>query len=107
MSDQELSTAISGWKVPFDEIFAQPFSRMERTASSVSLRRAVASSLWPCEALPSRDVTRPVIKAGKKIGRAHVLTPVTVKSLITSFFFFNDTATTEIYPLSLHDALPI
>src|SRR5256885_7773839 len=23
------------------------------------------------------------------------------------FFFFNDTPTTEIYPLSLHDALPI
>src|SRR5260221_12721079 len=26
---------------------------------------------------------------------------------IHSFFFFNDTATTEIYTLSLHDALPI
>src|SRR2546430_13134133 len=26
---------------------------------------------------------------------------------ILFFFFFNDTATTEIYPLSLHDALPI
>src|SRR2546430_8896953 len=26
---------------------------------------------------------------------------------LTSFFFFNDTATTEIYTLSLHDALPI
>src|SRR5438270_3736249 len=25
----------------------------------------------------------------------------------TSFFFFNDTTTTEIYTLSLHDALPI
>src|SRR5256885_10330095 len=25
----------------------------------------------------------------------------------TLFFFFNDTATTEIYTLSLHDALPI
>src|SRR2546425_5435952 len=25
----------------------------------------------------------------------------------TYFFFFNDTATTEIYTLSLHDALPI
>src|SRR3712207_9298316 len=25
----------------------------------------------------------------------------------TGFFFFNDTATTEIYTLSLHDALPI
>src|SRR5256885_12979164 len=27
--------------------------------------------------------------------------------LIFYFFFFNDTATTEIYTLSLHDALPI
>src|SRR2546430_17579848 len=27
--------------------------------------------------------------------------------LIRVFFFFNDTATTEIYTLSLHDALPI
>src|SRR3712207_8729704 len=26
---------------------------------------------------------------------------------INTFFFFNDTATTEIYTLSLHDALPI
>src|SRR5437588_12875498 len=25
---------------------------------------------------------------------------------LVSFFFFNDTATTEIYTLSLHDALP-
>src|SRR2546427_10571584 len=28
-------------------------------------------------------------------------------SLCFCFFFFNDTATTEIYTLSLHDALPI
>src|SRR3712207_8185821 len=27
--------------------------------------------------------------------------------MIICFFFFNDTATTEIYTLSLHDALPI
>src|SRR2546430_14801302 len=27
--------------------------------------------------------------------------------LFAAFFFFNDTATTEIYTLSLHDALPI
>ena len=27
--------------------------------------------------------------------------------MIFCFFFFNDTATTEIYTLSLHDALPI
>src|SRR2546422_2848994 len=31
-----------------------------------------------------------------------------LRALISSsFFFFNDTATTEIYTLSLHDALPI
>src|SRR3712207_7388163 len=27
--------------------------------------------------------------------------------MFSFFFFFNDTATTEIYTLSLHDALPI
>src|SRR5436190_6754610 len=27
--------------------------------------------------------------------------------MLVAFFFFNDTATTEIYTLSLHDALPI
>src|SRR3712207_8467721 len=27
--------------------------------------------------------------------------------MLSDFFFFNDTATTEIYTLSLHDALPI
>src|SRR5438034_11659522 len=32
---------------------------------------------------------------------------VRVSCRTTSFFFFNRTATTEIYTLSLHDALPI
>src|SRR6266516_5268067 len=32
---------------------------------------------------------------------------VVLFSFIPFFFFFNDTATTEIYTLSLHDALPI
>src|SRR2546426_6020096 len=30
-----------------------------------------------------------------------------MRALTFLFFFFNDTATTEIYTLSLHDALPI
>src|SRR2546422_7544157 len=30
-----------------------------------------------------------------------------MRSILSFFFFFNDTATTEIYTLSLHDALPI
>src|SRR2546430_11937649 len=32
---------------------------------------------------------------------------MTSRKLRFTFFFFNDTATTEIYTLSLHDALPI
>src|SRR2546430_13712966 len=32
---------------------------------------------------------------------------ITLSNRLSLFFFFNDTATTEIYTLSLHDALPI
>src|SRR5438105_14921874 len=35
------------------------------------------------------------------------LPPLSLFLLTLFFFFFNDTATTEIYTLSLHDALPI
>src|SRR3989475_2068951 len=35
----------------------------------------------------------------------HILPPL--HPIASIFFFFNDTATTEIYTLSLHDALPI
>src|SRR5439155_22606895 len=34
-------------------------------------------------------------------------TSSTITTSISFLFFFNDTATTEIYTLSLHDALPI
>src|SRR2546426_9816815 len=36
-----------------------------------------------------------------------IVDPDIKKELKLLFFFFNDTATTEIYTLSLHDALPI
>src|SRR5205807_10072006 len=39
--------------------------------------------------------------------RIHTLSPSLQPSYFLIFFFFNDTATTEIYTLSLHDALPI
>src|ERR1039457_1464587 len=42
----------------------------------------------------------------KSLGRTSCRRSLT-PSVIRFFFFFNDTATTEIYPLSLHDALPI
>src|SRR4051794_41694970 len=36
-----------------------------------------------------------------------LICPHSLHFLLSSFFFFNDTAPTEIYTLSLHDALPI
>ena len=41
------------------------------------------------------------------IGECEYLFDYLRSCLLIVFFFFNDTATTEIYTLSLHDALPI
>src|SRR4029434_9304183 len=44
----------------------------------------------------------------RQVYRAHVCVQITACTRTDSyFFFFNDTATTEISSLSLHDALPI
>src|SRR3712207_6854793 len=40
-----------------------------------------------------------MVKSGERVHQ--------ISRTVTDFFFFNDTATTEIYTLSLHDALPI
>src|ERR1022692_3914400 len=45
--------------------------------------------------------------AGRLGGEETSTAPVTPIARILIFFFFNDTATTEIYTLSLPDALPI
>src|SRR6266850_1914481 len=46
-----------------------------------------------------------VQKKKRKGGSAHINGRAGL--CVCRFFFFNDTATTEIYTLSLHDALPI
>src|SRR5579884_3464100 len=46
-----------------------------------------------------------VLQALPMISESNPQTGLLMESLIV--FFFNDTATTEIYTLSLHDALPI
>src|SRR6202040_4415242 len=44
---------------------------------------------------------------GKPVGVQRFVFGKAVEAYALFVFFFNDTATTEIYPLSLHDALPI
>src|SRR5256885_2064768 len=46
------------------------------------------------------------VRENMEIGRGHVRKSLTLLFRLAAFFF-NDTATTEIYTLSLHDALPI
>ena len=43
----------------------------------------------------------------KRVKIGTEITLVVMKNQDWQLFFFNDTATTEIYTLSLHDALPI
>src|ERR1043166_5184525 len=69
-----------------------------RRCYSNLIRRNDLSSLEHTEALVHTTWI-----AGRRCGRARRCRCV----LRRSFFFFNDTAPTEIYPLSLHDALPI
>src|SRR3954463_6967834 len=67
------------------------------------------------EASPPRNAGawRTVIGQGRSVPalRYRLLLPAPLHPAFPSprpsFFFFNDTATTEIYTLSLHDALPI
>src|ERR1039457_4064419 len=70
------------------------------------------------EYLKERNSSRAASRRAQTCRRVHVsglhsvgmMLPVTPFGLYSSFFvffFFNDTATTEIYTLSLHDALPI
>src|SRR3989304_4041368 len=53
---------------------------------------------------------RPCSLSRHALSLVHLVSPLSISVasfLLCFFFFFNDTATTEIYTLSLHDALPI
>src|SRR3990172_6925230 len=73
-----------------------------------TLFRSLMSSVSPCSSIvmasrdspgSSAETTRTEEQTPELQPRLHLVYPF--------FFFFNDTATTEIYTLSLHDALPI
>src|ERR1039457_2827415 len=70
--------------------YAQSVSRLRVTAAAAAGEAHGPPAAGRC----ARGLTRPRWRAISLRGKG-------------SFFFFNDTATTEIYTLSLHDALPI
>src|SRR3990172_7193820 len=76
-----------------------PYTTLFRSACSVKAKR------WPSTLPPgSRERFRwrrfPADRKSTRLNSSHGYNSYAV-------FFFNDTATTEIYTLSLHDALPI
>src|ERR1039458_5408523 len=74
----------------------------EHTSELQSLRHLVCRLL-----LEKKNFHR---GAGRGLHRRRSALPAALAGhlqLLLLFFFFNDTATTEIYTLSLHDALPI
>src|SRR3982750_2166694 len=75
-------------------------------------KKKKAASRWAARADPSAWARSPApsLVGGSWCGRAGSGAPRTHQHLLRSqgsFFFFNDPAPTEIYPLSLHDPLPI
>src|SRR5260364_55721 len=59
---------------------------------------------YPCIAEYPRVVASPCFSL---LAHGFLFLDIVCNLTYPSFFFFNDTATTEIYTLSLHDALPI
>src|SRR2546427_12817550 len=48
-----------------------------------------------------------ILVTARSISQTNSFSKIVARVIWLFFFFFNDTATTEIYTLSLHDALPI
>src|SRR5215469_13036775 len=77
--------------------------RSEEHTSELQSRRDLVCRLL----LEKKKKTISLRRCGEKHRQRHDVCPDRLRGHFGAFFFFNDTATTEIYTLSLHDALPI
>src|SRR4029434_5057969 len=76
---------------------------LEKKTAALCAWAGVCACVWLSRATWSRlSLVRDVI-----VHRLRARLSASVYKIALLFFFFNDTATTEIYTLSLHDALPI
>src|SRR6202030_1612769 len=71
-----------------------------------SVAMTIASYQWPTSAQPLSPCTSAAVRSAHSCS-SPTSTCARACAPSDSSFFFNDTATTEIYTLSLHDALPI
>src|ERR1039457_3656399 len=81
------------------------FRRLDRKSTRLNSSHLVISYAVFC--LKKESTPRCVPGGGLRIRGGLVVRGRVGGSAVRYLFFFNDTATTEIYTLSLHDALPI
>src|SRR5215510_2245181 len=83
-----------------------PYTTLFRSVCRQGLIRPAPQRAEPCRG-PCSD------RKSTRLNSSHVAISYAVfclkkkKTILPVLFFFNDTATTEIYTLSLHDALPV
>src|ERR1043166_6996314 len=80
--------------------------RSEEHTSELQSRFGISDSVF-CFQKRSAALSRAVAKAPSVTRPTACSASALWVNICVSKIFFNDTATTEIYPLSLHDALPI
>src|SRR5580698_3503489 len=108
---------ISLWRTLASRSPALRFGRYHRPPGdrkSTRLNSSHMSISYAVFCLKKKNTSRPTRTGAAKrysaafgIAMSSVVEGASFRSFSSSSFFFNDTATTEIYTLSLHDALPI
>src|SRR3990170_4093936 len=76
-----------------------PYTTLFRSRIGTTRWKKNGSKNWTVAKFGTRFMTAGDRKSTRLNSSHHIIS--------YAVFFFNDTATTEIYPLSLHDALPI
>src|SRR6476646_3782514 len=98
---------ISAGGIRCDAAVDEPYRRRDRKSTRLNSSHTVISYAVFCLKKKKRPRCVRRSPAGAAHGSASRRPPCAAPPSVRRAFFFNDTATTEIYTLSLHDALPI
>src|SRR4029077_7691496 len=99
-----VSTALGKCPTVFRKLSDRKSTRLN---SSHTLNLVCRLLLEKKKGRPGREDEIATLYTSLACGSASYITVQSIFDRRGLFFFFNDTATTEIYTLSLHDALPI
>src|SRR5437867_3534532 len=81
--------------------------RLQHVDHTNTVSAMLASSTDVCGGVQYHHTSLPLVGYRSTLPKARLVINNSPDRSLSCFFFFNDTATTEIYTLSLHDALPI